>query len=146
MIFPHTQVLRVTSDEIDSIIDDLRLMREGAAVLIAVDPAEVFQFSYPIDVRETKRIDIQTISDDQIAYFYVFFQHYIKPILLPEYEAEMEGLAQFLDTTIKEVERKDFRFDLLLAAAGGSPLATQLKLSAYWIIFRSITMSFWLLR
>ncbi|HKD09731.1 MAG TPA: hypothetical protein VKB79_27745 [Bryobacteraceae bacterium] len=127
----------LTPEQVEEQIKDLERLDGGATLFYAVDPHEIFDFCLPVFGSEAGKKDIKRIADDQIALYYVFFKFQPPPILLREYDPEMdqmlwhvrtsaskgfnrlESVQRMLEHSAEEESLKDYvlkNFNVLLAA------------------------------
>ncbi|HEV7768475.1 MAG TPA: hypothetical protein VGQ76_25980 [Thermoanaerobaculia bacterium] len=95
----------LTPDELRDVIDDLALEAAGTKIYICVDPHELYDFCFPIDPLQPREVDIDLVADDQIALHETFYGLRTKPILLPEYRAELESLTNYLNFIMHQALR-----------------------------------------
>jgi len=93
-----SDLLSLTSEQVEEQIQDLERLDSGATLLYAVDPHEVFDFCLPVFGSDAGRKDIKRIADDQIALYEVFFKFQPPPILLREYGPEMDQMLWHVRT------------------------------------------------
>src|SRR5689334_15832238 len=108
MYMPADDIERLqslTRDELRDVIDDLALEAAGTQIYICVDPHELYDFCFPIDPLQPHEVDIDLVADDQIAMFETFYNFPTKPILLPEYRAELESLTHYLNFIMHQALR-----------------------------------------
>lgn len=86
--------------ELDEIVDDLELIKERAVIYFVVDPHEIAEFCFPIKPDELRQPSIDTIADDQAAFNEIFYSRRPKPILLPDYVEELEGVLHSFDKKV----------------------------------------------
>ena len=94
---PLSYLHSLTSEKIQEVIDDVRLMEAGVELYYAVDPHEIFDFCFPIDPTSFKSVGIDAIADDQAALYEIFFLRQQKPILLKDYVNEIQGLISYFE-------------------------------------------------
>jgi|GEM_PF-5970489 len=95
----------LTANQIQEVIEDLQLQRAGTKIYFCVDPHELYDFCFPVDPLSRRDVDIDTVSDDQIALYETFYRLEHPPLLLPEYLAELESLTQYLEHYIRQAYR-----------------------------------------
>jgi hypothetical protein len=106
MRVPYLHWRRLTPDDVQVVIDDLILMQKGARLYFAVDPSEVFDFSFPLNPFELKLRGINSIADDQIALYEVFHVNRSKPLILQEYHRELRRIHNYVSSQVTETYTK----------------------------------------
>lgn len=90
----------LTAAQLQEVLDDLNLQLAGTKIIFCIDPHEIYDFCFPIDPAQTRSTDINTVADDQIALYEVFYNVTEPPLLLPEYRRELDSLTSFLRYTV----------------------------------------------
>jgi hypothetical protein len=91
--FPNLYDL--TPDEVQCVIDDLEAELGKARVLYALDSYELVDFCFPVNPSDPRNVDIDKIAQDQAALYELLYVRPDKPVLLPEYVKEMQGLLNY---------------------------------------------------
>jgi tetratricopeptide (TPR) repeat protein len=116
-------VRNLTPDEVDCIIDDLRLLDAGYRLNLCVDPYEIFDFCIPLNPESSDGRDIDIIADDQASLYHAFFNWGRKPILVPEYRTELERLIRYFEHAVGEGYSRQNLVNALLREAREAPHA-----------------------
>lgn len=90
-------------EEIDNLITDISLQGRGAKIYFAIDPHEIFDFCFPLNLTDAFSSNIDAIAHDQAALYEVFFARQEKPLLLPEYVGEVRALFSYLTRDVDNV-------------------------------------------
>jgi hypothetical protein len=116
-------------EEIEDQIEDLRRQKQGATLIYAIDPHEIFDFCFPVLGSEVKNRDVRRIADDQIALYEVFFKIDPPPILLGEYAPELDNILSHFS---RDFRRGFNRLDNVktMLERGGKP-GDEEKLKSY---------------
>lgn len=115
------QVRNLSPEEIDRIIEDLHLLDAGYRLNLCVDPYEIFDFCIPLNPDSTDGRDIDDIADDQASLYHAFFNWGRKPILVPEYRAELDRLIRYFEHAVGEGYSRQNLVNALLREAREAP-------------------------
>lgn len=104
---------------IDEILADLELIRSGVTVRYVVDPSEVIDYCFPISPTSPKleSPDLSAIAESQAALYEFLEFRRDRPLLVPEYADELEGLTRYFDHTVASVYRDSDLVDGLFRRA-----------------------------
>ena len=138
--------LALTPEQIDPLIEDFRILEQGANFYYAVNPYEIVDFCLPINPEDFSPKEIDTIADNQATLYNIFYVSKDKPVLLSDYRKEFQGIddhfnykvdtfygqAEVVQRFIKEGDLEDSfggtskglehieeKFNILLAVAMG---------------------------
>jgi hypothetical protein len=111
--------------DVERIIDDLEFQREGAKLYFAVDPYEVVDFCFPISHVGSNALDIDTVADDQLALYEIFWLWPQKPVLLLEYAKELQGLSYFFNNNLDLVYSRSEMLEEIIRAGELTQLSTE---------------------
>lgn len=80
---------KISTEDVQVLIDDLKLENDGYVINYIVDPYDIFRFSFPYGIKfdETTTRSLDEIGDEMLAYTHFFGIH--SPVLLDEYEHEL---------------------------------------------------------
>ena len=81
--------------DIDDLICQTEIQRDGGYVGWVVDPAELQKFCFPIRPASLDRIDLDEIGTHQIGLYEVFYRNKVKPILAEEYVDEVRLILEW---------------------------------------------------
>src|SRR6185295_12150272 len=113
-------------EEIDHLITDISLQCQGATIYFAIDPHEIFDFCFPLNLTDGYSLNIDEIADDQAALYEVFFARQEKTLLLPEYEGEVRALFSYLTRHVDNVYSATEMLDGIINASDLSTEAEKL--------------------
>lgn len=125
---PYEHLLKLTSGDIQTVIDDLSLMQDGARIFFAVDPTEVFEYAFPVNPFDLRDKDINTIADDQAALYEVFYVSPFRPLILPEYYKELRRIHGYLTREINFAYTKTEMVSELVKRGGVEDLVKYLRI------------------
>ncbi len=80
--------------------EDIVNLQNGWDIYYTVDHHEISKYCFPIDVEKIDEYlseELESISQDQNAYHELFYNMPHKPILLIDYQIELEGLVRYVE-------------------------------------------------
>lgn len=95
---------RLTPHQVDHLISDVELLRQGARIHYCIDSHEIFDFCFPVNPDPSRRLlsgDVNQVADDQAALYELFYVLDQKPLLVPEYSEEAVGLLKYLESFVQ---------------------------------------------
>lgn len=99
-----TYLTPLTFEKIKEVIQDMEHVKSGVKFHFAIDPYELVDFCFPgSSLKKTPKFPDQNykqITHDQIALYHVFFGISSKPILLKDYKSEIQGILEYIGSTI----------------------------------------------
>jgi hypothetical protein len=98
-------------EEVDQLIFDLELLDMGYKFIPIVDTHEIYDFCFPIKSDEKINLDIDQISEDQIALFNIFYLNVNKPLLLTEYYTEVNAIFNYLKFSTEKLLTQERTLD-----------------------------------
>ncbi|MEN3326828.1 MAG: hypothetical protein V7638_1635 [Acidobacteriota bacterium] len=113
----------LTTDDVDSIIDDLDAERRGIKTYYAVDTFELFDFCYPINPSSLHDVDIDQLADEQAAIYELIYVREERPVLLTEYQKELRGLLYYFGETAKQASDRTAILGDMIKAGGLEQIA-----------------------
>lgn len=116
--FEMPRLHKLLPDEVGKIIEDLKLIKAGAVIYFAIDPYEISEFCFPIDPEKYQDLDIDSVADSQAAFHEVFYNKKQKPILLPEYEKELDGILSYFTRHLNVAYTEAEMLDGIIKAGG----------------------------
>lgn len=92
-------IFKLSPNQIQELIEDNNLIREGYQVHFVIDPSELIEFCFPFGLFKKRSAfqNINNIIEEQIALFEVFYIFKHKPILLDEYLGEVLRIKKNID-------------------------------------------------
>lgn len=110
--------------DVQQVIEDLELELIGAKIFYAIEPSELFDYCFPINPRNSV-CDIDSVADDQAALYEIFYVRKDKPILLPEYVQELQGIISYAERELRRVYKKAEMIETLIRGAGLGDIANR---------------------
>jgi len=104
---PIPYLYSVSPEEVQEVINDLELQRNGAHVFYAVDPYDVIDFCFPVNPTDSRNPDMRTIADDQAALYELFYVRTPKPVLLEEYAQEIVRHLRYIQLIVESEMARD---------------------------------------
>jgi len=99
----------LTRDQYLDVYSDIKDESNGAIIHYIIDPYEIQDFCFPLGFKDIRKESINFISDEQVAFYYLFFQKAERPILLNEYFVEIHNFSNVIKLFIRKnliVERE----------------------------------------
>jgi len=82
--------------EVDQLIYDLRLQMQGHSVLYGVDSKDVIDYCFPLNPYDSGEPDLDALAADQTALDELFTKTRYRPVLIPNYVAELAAHFSFV--------------------------------------------------
>lgn len=136
----HTElshdIYQLPDEAFAQIIRDVQLLEQGCRIHYMVDSHEIIDYCFPIEPTGIVDRPADRIADDQAALYEVFYGREARPILIPDYEAEVLRHLNYLQVTSRAAYEN---LDLVRALLGESALETILGLTKEEILKRMET-------
>lgn len=98
---------KVTTAEVSQVIDDVSLYDHGVRVHYCVDPSELIDFCFPFNPIALRAKQVAHVAADQVALYELLFNFPEKPLLLPEYDSELESVRVYFRTMSGRVYKRE---------------------------------------
>jgi hypothetical protein len=118
---PIHEIYQLPDDAFTQIIRDVELLKNGCRLHYMVDSHEIIDYCFPIEPSGYSDRTPDQIADDQAALYEVFYNRNLRPILIPDYEAEVRRHLAYLDIT---AQRAYDGLDLVRVLLGDSSVET----------------------
>jgi hypothetical protein len=129
-------IYQLPDEAFAQIIRDVELLQQGCRIHYMVDSHEIIDYCFPIEPTGIIDRPADRIADDQAALYEVFYGREARPILIPDYEAEVLRHLNYLQVTSQDAFEN---LDLVRALLGESAVQTILGLTKEEILKRMET-------
>src|SRR4051794_21485317 len=92
-------IYQLPDEAFAQIIRDVQLLQQGCRIHYMVDSHEIIDYCFPIEPTGIVDRPADRIADDQAALYEVFYGREARPILIPDYEAEVLRHLNYLQVT-----------------------------------------------
>lgn len=113
--------LDLTPQEVDEIIQDMNFRKKGTQIHLVFDPHELYDFCFPIDTGMHRIANYDKLSNDQVALYELFYRFNNTPILIDDYESELENINVYITHQIESAKDKNERINQLISYAQIDP-------------------------
>lgn len=98
---------KVSTAEVAQVIEDVSLSDQGVHVHYCVDPSELIDFCFPFNPIALRAKQVEHVAADQVALYELLFNFPERPLLLPEYDAELESVRIYFRTMSGRIYKRE---------------------------------------
>jgi len=113
--------LDLAPQEVNEIIQDMDFRKGGTQIHFVFDPHELYDFCFPMDPGTHRVANYDKLSNDQVALYELFYRFNNKPILMDDYESELENINTYITHQIESAKDKNERINQLISYAQIDP-------------------------